>query len=240
MRSSRFMATMNAIFMPMILTRMHVPLSLLTSPRSTAHRRVVLMLGLLCGLGAGAAHADKSDRMQPLNFAADSARVDDNQRVNILTGNVEITKGSIVLRAHQVEVRQGADGSQTAVASGGQGGRALFRQRREGLDEFIEGEAEKVEYDGRADVVRFNGRAVMRRLTGGVVADEVVGQSIIYDNKTEVFQVVGGAGSAAPSGRVRGVIAPRKTSAAPPGAVESETRLAPTRTLSKPELESAR
>jgi lipopolysaccharide export system protein LptA len=155
-------------------------------------------------------YADKSDRSQPINFASDSARVDDARRVNILKGNVEMTKGTITLRSALVEVHQGADGSQKAVATGGKDGRAYFKQRREGLDEYIEGESERIDYDGKTDLVTFTGRAVMRRLTGATVSDEVVGQTIVYDNKTEVFQVMGGAGSAAGNGRVKGVIAPRK------------------------------
>jgi lipopolysaccharide export system protein LptA len=159
--------------------------------------------------------ADKSDRFQPLNFASDSARVDDIKRVNVLKGNVEITKGTIVLRSNVVEVHQGLDGSQTAIATGGRDGRAYFKQRREGLDEFIEGESERIDYDGKSDLVTFTGRAVMRRLTGATVSDEVVGQTIVYDNKTEVFQVLGGASSPAGNGRVKGVISPRKDKQAP-------------------------
>ncbi len=205
------------------------------------------VLGLL--MSTSPAWADRSDRLQPLNFAADSAKVDDNQHLNILSGNVEITKGTIVLRAAKVEVRQGGSGTQIAVATGGPGGRSFFRQHREGLDELIEGEAERIEYDGRAELVRFSGRAVMRRLNGGTLADEVVGQSIIYDNKTEVFQVVGGQGTVSPSGqatgggRVRGVIAPRKEASPEVGkgaSAEDPARLAPTSTLSKPQLESTR
>jgi lipopolysaccharide export system protein LptA len=172
-------------------------------------------LALWSGLGLGLAHADKADRFAPINFAADSARVDDNSRLNVLKGNVELTKGTIVLKADQVEVRQLAEGAQSAVATGGEGGRAYFRQRREGLDEFIEGQSERIEFDGKADQVRFIGKAVMRRLRGATVADEVTGQTIVYDNRTEVFQVVGRSGGttttpAAGSGRVRGTIAPRK------------------------------
>lgn len=226
----------------------HAPLppldALIRLPRSLPRVGCVALAAAVLSLQP--AWADKDDRFQALNFAADSVRVDESSRVNVLKGNVEITKGSIVLRSALVEVRQGADATQSAVATGGVNGRAFFRQRREGLDEFIEGEAERVEYDGRADVVRFVGRAVMRRLSGGVVADEVVGQTVVYDNKTEVFQVVGGAKSAASSGRVRGVISPRKDPEAPAskgGGVRSPApvdgaRLSVTPTLSKPDLES--
>lgn len=175
--------------------------------------------------------ADKSDRSQPINFASDSARVDDARRVNILKGNVEMTKGTIVLRSALVEVHQGTDGSQKAVATGGKDGRAYFKQRREGLDEYIEGESERIDYDGKTDLVTFTGRAVMRRLTGATVSDEVVGQTIVYDNKTEVFQVMGGTGSAAGNGRVKGVIAPRKEK--PSATDKSETK------SDKPERTSA-
>lgn len=242
------MAKMNAKFMPISARRMPV---FTLPPADSRHRAAAPVLALMLLIGglfcAEPARADRSDRFQPLNFAADNARVDDNQRVNVLTGNVEITKGSIVLRAAKVEVRQQADGTQTAVATNGAGGRAYFRQRREGLDEYIEGEAERIEYDGQGDKVYFKGRAVMRRLNGATVSDEVVGQSIVYDNKTEVFQVAGGGGggttgSPATGGRVRGVIAPRNdaASAPRPATPRDGARLAPSGTLSQPALESTR
>ena len=203
-----------------------------------------VMLGMV--VLAAPAQAEKNDRDQPLNFSADSARVDDTQRINVLTGNVEITKGTMVFRAARVEVRQNADGTQTANArGGGANGRAYFRQKREGLDEFIEGEGERIEYDGAADTVRFTGRAIMRRLRGSTLADEVVGQTVVYDNRTEVFQVVGGAGSAMSSGRVRGVIAPRPAASSPAKTTPDAGRdkgaaLSPSSSLSQPELESVR
>ncbi len=164
---------------------------------------------LLCLAGTAMVHAEKADRQQPLNFAADAAKVDEARKLNILTGNVEISKGTMVVQADRVEVRQNNDGSQTATAFAGPKGRAYFRQKRDGLDESIEGEADTVVYDGREDTVQFQGRAVMRRLKGQSPSDEVAGQPITYDNKTNVFQVAGKAPGAATSGRVRGVIAPR-------------------------------
>lgn len=206
---------MNAKFMPMM--PLPPPVSLLRRALVSCARRAHLLtrVALLACVGLGAAaHAEKADRNQPLNFAADAARVEDNQRLNILTGNVEITKGTMQVRSDRVEVRQNPDGTQSAVATGGPGGRAYFRQKREGVDEFIEGEAEKITYDGRSDTVQFNGRAIMRRLRGGTVADQVTGQAVVYDNKTSVFQVLGAPATGdAPKGRVRGVISPRPAEA---------------------------
>jgi lipopolysaccharide export system protein LptA len=181
----------------------------------TLRLRPSLILAVcLLGSALGAARAEKADRDQALNFAADAARVDEARKLNILTGNVEITKGSMVVQADRVEVKQNPDGSQTATAIAGPKGRAYFRQKREGLDEFIEGEADQVVYDGREDTVQFQGHAVMRRLKGQTPSDEVAGQAILYDNKTAIFQVVGKAPGSVTTGRVRGVIAPRKPDAA--------------------------
>ncbi|WP_374592647.1 lipopolysaccharide transport periplasmic protein LptA [Aquabacterium sp.] len=172
-------------------------------------RRAIWCVAALSGLTGLPAHAEKADQFKPLNFVADSARSDDAQQVNVLTGNVDLTKGTMILRAARVEVRQNADGTQFAVATGGNGGRSYFRQKREGMDEFIEGESERIEYDGQADTVRFIGKAEMRRLRGAAVSDEVAGQTIVYNNAADVFQVVGGPSSAAPGGRVRGMLSPR-------------------------------
>ena len=169
------------------------------------------------------AQADRADSRQPLSFAADSARVDEAQQLNILQGNVEITKGTIVIKADRVEVRQSPQGTQSAVATGGPGKRAYFRQRREGSDEYIEGEAERLEYDGARDTVRLVNQAEMRRFRGNTLADQVAGNTITYDNGTEVYQVVGGPSSAAPAGRVRGVLTPRESAASPPSAAAASS-----------------
>ena len=180
----------------------------LAVPRAVA--RALLALTIVAVLPHGAAWADKADRSQPVVFAADAARVDESKRVNILTGNVELTKGTMLIRADRVEVRQNADGTQTATATGGQGGRSYFKQKREGVDEVIEGEAEKIVYEGRDDTVNFTTRAEMRRLTAGRKTDEVNGQAIRYDNKTSVYQVMGAPSDGSkPAGRVKGVITPR-------------------------------
>jgi len=147
---------------------------------------------------------------------------DEAKQLNILQGNVEISKGSIVIRADRVEVQQNPQGTQSAVATGWPNRRAYFRQRREGTDEYIEGEAERLEYDGTRDVVRLVNQAVLRRFRGNALADEVAGNTVTYDNTTEVYQVLGGPSSAAPAGRVRGVLTPREGAGSePPAAAAS-------------------
>lgn len=176
-------------------------------------RRGLLAAALLLGAACGApALAERADREQPLNFVADQLRYDDARQTNVLTGNVVITKGTLVIRAARVEVRQDEAGHQFAVASGSAAQPASFRQKREGVNEHLEGEAQRLEYESRGDTLRMNGNAVIRRLRGSTLADEVSGQTITFDNSADVFTVTGGGGG---DGRVRGVLTPRGGGAAP-------------------------
>jgi lipopolysaccharide export system protein LptA len=164
---------------------------------------------------AGPAQAENADRGKPLNVAADrQGTVDLLKQVVVFTGNVVITKGSIVIKSDRVEVRETPDGYRAAVAFGSAARPATFRQKREGLDEYIDGQADRLEYDEKRDTVRFVNNAIVRRLRGAVIGDELTGSLITYDNTTEVFSVSGGTPSAAASsagaGRVRAVLTPRE------------------------------
>ncbi|MCM5679063.1 lipopolysaccharide transport periplasmic protein LptA [Schlegelella sp. S2-27] len=158
-----------------------------------------------------------------MNFTADALRYDDARQTNVLTGNVVITKGTMSMRAARVEVRQTADGHQAAVAIGGAGKPAQYRQKRDRVDEHVEGEADRIEYDGRTDTLKLTGNAVIRRYRGEALADEVKGQTITYDNVAEVFAVDGGREA---GGRVSGVIAPPPAASAPipPASAPQEPR----------------
>jgi len=177
--------------------------------------RPLTALALALALAAPAAHAERADRNQPMNVEADALRYDDLNQTSVFTGRVVLTKGTIVIRGARVDVRQDPDGYQYGVVTAEPGKRAYFRQKREGVDEYIEGEGEVIEYDGKADRVKFIRRAEMRRYRGATLADEMAGSLITYDNTTEVFTVDAGPASSAPGGRVRAVLAPRDGASAP-------------------------
>ena len=119
------------------------------------------------GLSVGAVHAEKADRSKPMNVEADALRHDEQKQTSVFTGRVIVTKGSIVIRGARIEVRQDAQGNQFGLVSAEPGKLAFYRQKREGVDEYIEGEAETIEYDGRADTVKFIKQAQLRRPFGG-------------------------------------------------------------------------
>lgn len=159
--------------------------------------------------------AERADRDKPMNIEADALRYDDLRQTSVFTGNVVVTKGTIVIRGTRMDVRQDPEGFQYGVVTAEAGKRAFYRQKREGVDEWIEGEGEVIDYDGRADRVKFIRRAEMRRYRGATLTDEMVGSLITYDNTTDVFTVDGGPASATPGGRVRAVLAPRDAASAP-------------------------
>jgi len=163
--------------------------------------------------GATAAHAEKSDRSKPMNLEADRVTVDDAKQIAVFTGNVVLTQGTMVMRGDKMEVRQDKSGFRQGTMWGNL---AYFKQKRDGVDEVIEGWAERVEYDGRAEKVQMFNRAMLKR-----GQDEVRGSYISYDVNSEFFQVDGGTKSASAKpgdGRVKVVIQPKPREAPPPGA----------------------
>ncbi|MBH2019836.1 lipopolysaccharide transport periplasmic protein LptA [Polaromonas sp.] len=179
-----------------------------------------LSLFLTAILAAGAvlpAAAEKADRDKPMNAEADALRYDDLKQTTVFTGNVVITKGTTIIRGAQVDVSQDPEGYQQAVAIAAPGKLAYYRKKRDGVDEYIEGEGERIEYDSRADLVKFIKRGVVRRYKGATLSDETTGGLIVYNNLTDVFTVDGGAQNstaANPGGRVRAMLSPRGTAPA--------------------------
>jgi lipopolysaccharide export system protein LptA len=191
-------------------------------------------LAVAAVLGAGVAtlaQAERADRFKPLNVEADlPGKIDLLKQLIVFNGNVVVTKGSMTIRANRIEVHETPDGYHTAVAFGAPNRPATFREKRDGVDEYVDGEAERLEYDGKSDTVRFVNRASVRRLRGGSVADEITGNLVTYDGISEVFSVSGGGPStpANPGGRVRAVLTPREGSPAAQAAASAASGAPPT------------
>ena len=164
------------------------------------HAAIALLFACICL----PAVAEKADKEEPINLEADQVSIDDVKKVSVFEGNVVLTQGTMVIRADRMIVRQDPQGVFQGTAYGNP---TLFRQKREGVDEYVEGEAERIEYDGTAERIQLFNRAQLRR-----GADEVRGSYISYDQPTEFFKALGsypdGSGKPA-SGRVRAVIQPK-------------------------------
>jgi lipopolysaccharide export system protein LptA len=176
--------------------------------------RAALVIVFAAVLAALPARAERLDRDRPLNIEADRMLADDGKQTVVFEGRVVLTQGTFVLRADKLTVRQDKEGFQSGVATGSP---ATFRQKRDGADEWIEGEALRIEYDGKGERVELFDKARVTR-----DKDEVRGNYISYDTRAEIYRVQGAkeapASPAGRDGRVRAVLQPKKkdAAAAPP------------------------
>ena len=161
-------------------------------------KRLLLLLPLL--LLARPVLAASSDREKPLNIEADSLTVNDITKVGTYTGNVVATQGTMMMQADKLVVPQRGNGLKTVTAYGNP---VKFREKEENSDQYVEAYAAQAHYDDATGELTLTGNAFLRR--GG---DQVQGNIVTYNTRTEFFKVVGAPNK--PSGRVRMVIMPRK------------------------------
>lgn len=163
-------------------------------------------------------HAEKADRNKPVNLEADRVTVDEINKVHIFDGNVTLSQGTLVIRSDKLVVKQDAEGFKSGVATANPGNLAHFRVKRDGKDEYVEGEGERIEHDAKTEITKFFNRAYVK---SGL--DEVRGQYIVFDGPNENYSVTSGpAGTVVPGrdNRVRAVIQPKnkpEAEAASPG-----------------------
>ena len=174
----------------------------------------ILYVTLLCAAltcHSADCFAERADRDKPMHLEANRVSVDDANQVSTFEGNVQITQGTMIIRGDKIVVTQDKDGFSYSTATGQP---ASFRQKREGLDEYAEGFGATIKYDSRNETIDLIGNAKVKR-----DEDEISGDHITYNSKTEVFLVhsaqytpegeISNVAGAQGKGRVRAVIQPK-------------------------------
>lgn len=168
---------------------------------------------------ASVVHAERDDKNKPLNIEADNMTYDDLRQVNIFTGHVSASKGTIVIQADRIEVRQDSQGYQYATGTSVGNKFVYFRQKRNDVDEYIDGSAERIDYDGKKDLIILTTRATVRHLQGlSTIMNQVHGSVITYDGRKDFYTAKAGQDIAEPGnpmGRVRVLLSPRTGNPAP-------------------------
>lgn len=206
---------------PRIGPSLHLPMAMLVSAL------------LLCT----PAHAERADRDKPINIESNRLEYNDATKVSTFTGNVVLTKGTIRIQGSRMVLRQVDANAQTVQVTGNQ---ASFRQKRDGMEQYIHGLADEIFYDTRNEQVQLNGRARLHRQNCHQPVDEITGGSISYSASTETFTVDGKRQGESRGGRVRIIIqSPGKTpgkqsdtASCPPGSplpLTADPRFAPER-----------
>jgi lipopolysaccharide export system protein LptA len=163
------------------------------------------------------ASAEKADSLKQAVINFDSLDVDEVTQTRILTGNVVLTRGTLTLKSDRALVKETPEGYMSVTLLSNPGRVATFRQKRDGgPDLWMEGQAERIEYDERVEVVKLFSKAVVRELENGRLTNELDGAYISYDNRREVATVRNDASGQTKAGGGRGtlIIAPRRTAPA--------------------------
>ena len=151
--------------------------------------------------------AEKADRDKPIELESDTMTSDDSKNTSVYSGNVILTQGTLLIKADELTIREDNQGFQHSTSVGNP---TTFKQKQEGKNEYIEGSAQRIEYDGRMDKVHLYSKAWVKK--GG---DIVHGDYIMYDANAEFAKAMSGntknkAGETVPGGRTRAIIQPKK------------------------------
>lgn len=115
------------------------------------------------GLGGLSDSADEQ-----VNVTADNLEVDENESVAVFTGNVEVTQGTMNLRAPQLRAVYGEGGPSDLENFTASGGRVFM----EFDDQTVEGD--EAFYDFTLRVLTFTGNVEVVNASGTVTAERLV------------------------------------------------------------------
>jgi len=152
-----------------------------------------------------AGQAERADALKPLKVDYNDIFVDNVTQNTIATGNVVITRGTMILKSDRAEVKETPEGYRTFILTAAPGKLATFRQKRDGgPDLWADGHAQRIEYDERADVVKLISNAMIRQLEGQKVTQQMEQAFISYDSRKEVLLGRNDASGADVPGKGRG------------------------------------
>jgi len=171
-------------------------------------RRAVVAAATANPLASAAAIAERADREKDIVVGADKLVADDANKTSTFEGNVIVTQGTMRMTAAKVTVREDKDRFKYYVALGSP---VTFRQKRDKVDEWVEGYADRAEFDDKNDVVKLFNKAKVKSNQ-----NEITGDFISYDMRTEVATASGAPpGTVAPAqSRIKVIIVPEKKSEA--------------------------
>ncbi len=177
------------------------------------YRHTVVALAAILGIASTSALALSTDREQPIVINAKAAEADDRKKVTVYRGDVVITQGTLRITGDTVWVY--FDDSNTITKAVSVGTPAKFRQLPDGKEDYMNADADRMEYHADKDVILLLGNAHY-----GEGKDEISAPRIVYDSRqgrvnagpiADGGQTSGSAtGDSEQSGRVRITITPKK------------------------------
>ncbi|MFZ6750644.1 lipopolysaccharide transport periplasmic protein LptA [Undibacterium sp. Ren11W] len=134
------------------------------------------------------AYAEKADSQKETNIEAELSNSDGKRNITTLTGDVVLTRGTLIVKSDRAIITQTADEHMNVVLTSNPGKQNFFRQKRDGGDDlWVEGVADRIEYDDKTELVRFISKARVKYLEGKKVTQEQEGEFLSYDSLNDVF-----------------------------------------------------
>jgi lipopolysaccharide export system protein LptA len=161
-------------------------------------------------------HAEKADRQKLVDVIGAKLTLDQKDNTSVMEGDVVLTQGTLRIEAARMRIKKDADDNAFAEIFSAAGKQITFREKREGFNDFIEGVADRAEFDQRANTVKFFNNARVK--SGG---DILTGDYMVYNTLTERFEAAGNAPNAAKpatsgeGSRVRLTFQPRQETTKP-------------------------
>ena len=175
--------------------------------KCTFWTHTLVITGLLAFSPAG--HGLEADRLQPTTIDANQMTYNEKANVTVFTGNVLLTRGTLVIRGEKLTLTETADGNQFAKVEGSP---ARFKQQRDSQIKsdvlLISGTGDMIEFDGNKSIVTLTGKASIEKIANGQQIESISGSKITYEQNTEFLNVVGGPNSNGKT-RVQAVIKPK-------------------------------
>jgi lipopolysaccharide export system protein LptA len=154
------------------------------SPMLPRHSLALLIAMVAMLLMSEGALAEKADRTKPIEIEGKRAELDETKKVRTMEGDVVLEQGTMRITAERMVTKEDTAGYISAQAFGPTSGQITFRQKREGLNDFIDGVADRAEFDDKASTLKLFGRA---RLTSG--GDIAQGEYIYFNTATEIYAI---------------------------------------------------
>ena len=155
------------------------------------YHMMIISLILLFVCLSKPSQALQSDQSKPTQFKADKVDFNDVNQEYILTGQVVVQRGSILVTGAKAVVVVDPDGFQKISVIGNSSQLAQFTQQLDSPTiEFIDGEGELILYDERTDGLLITGQAYTSRRSGEYVRDKLRADQIEYNLFTQKYQAL--------------------------------------------------
>jgi len=145
--------------------------------------RLTLLLATILLIAPLTATARQSDRTKPIDVRADSSEFDEKAGVQTLTGNVQITQGTMQITADFIAISL-KDNALSKIE--GRGSPIRFVQENE-AGELMNGEAREIIYDAINGTLVLKGSATLSQPRQNLSSD-----TITFDSQTQKVSADGG------------------------------------------------